>query len=532
LLNNPYFVAVDSTRDPPMLVVSETDNLRSVELYEKGIVRMAGIGSGAARRDGRGTNARFNMPFGVAFSHSGSERKLYVIDRSNKAVRMIKQDEDNSQSGVSVLGGPTPSPQTATPTLTPRPTSSPSQRFKRMVHDTTEVYTMATNVLGSIAKPTAMVANTISKWLYFTGADCSLSKINMLNNTVVKLPVKPGCGNVDGAFSNAQFGVIKNLVLDLTDPRGEVLYMVDYAYNKIREVEVNTNVVDTVAGSGSSGHTDGDFLQSRFNSPGGVCVQTKGRKAGFPILFITDQLNHRIRALHRDQLGMEVKTIAGTGARSIADGSAATSKFNNPIGIDIDEGASSGPVLYIADSGNHRIRALNLQSQIVTTVAGAGSAASVDGSALSARFHTPHSVLVNKRYQPPQLYVLQSIQKVRLVDLSDNSVHTYAGSGTSGTIDGAGTGARFRSLWEMAYNVYTNRLYVADYNAHSIRYIADTGPTPSPTVCPTTRGPTFAPTKVGAVLNFHPDFHPCIHHSTDNSGRGQGTCPVYARRPE
>ena len=62
------------------------------------------------------------------------------------------------------------------------------------------------------------------------------------------------------------------------------------------------HVVDTVAGSGSTGYIDGDFLQSRFNSPGGVCVQTKGRKAGFPIIFITDQLNHRIRALHRDQV--------------------------------------------------------------------------------------------------------------------------------------------------------------------------------------------------------------------------------------
>jgi hypothetical protein len=90
-----------------------------------------------------------------------------------------------------------------------------------------------------------------------------------------------------------------------------------------------------------------------------------------------------------------ISTIAGTGSTSYSgDGGAATSAaVNNPIGIAID----SSDNVYIADTGNNRVRKVTVSTGIITTFAGTGttSYSGDNGPATSAGLYYPHEVCVN-----------------------------------------------------------------------------------------------------------------------------------------
>ncbi|VDA99937.1 hypothetical protein S1OALGB6SA_1011, partial [Olavius algarvensis spirochete endosymbiont] len=78
--------------------------------------------------------------------------------------------------------------------------------------------------------------------------------------------------------------------------------------------------------------------------PYGVAVDSSGN------VYVADSYNHRIRKI--TPAGV-VSTIAGTGTRGSADGAGTTALFDSPDGVAVN---SSGNVVYVADTGNHRIR--------------------------------------------------------------------------------------------------------------------------------------------------------------------------------
>ena len=126
-------------------------------------------------------------------------------------------------------------------------------------------------------------------------------------------------------------------------------------------------------------------LQSWFRKPSFLTLsQADGR------LYVTDSANHVIRRIRPGASGA-VETLAGTGAAGGTDGALASATFSEPQGIALDNRG----YLWIADSGNHAIRRINLVSGMVETVAGlAGSAGSADGSGTSARFRSPMGLAI------------------------------------------------------------------------------------------------------------------------------------------
>jgi sugar lactone lactonase YvrE len=154
-----------------------------------------------------------------------------------------------------------------------------------------------------------------------------------------------------------------------------------------------------------------------------------------------------------------VTTLAGS-SRGYADGTGTAAQFALPAGI-----AADGENLYVADSGNHRIRKIVIASGVVTTLAGDGTAGYADGRGAAAQFNRPGGVAVDGGV----LYVAdQNNHRIRKIVIASGEVTTYAGS-TQGYADGRGTAAQFNAPYSIA--VYGGKLYVTDTLNHRIRVI-------------------------------------------------------------
>jgi sugar lactone lactonase YvrE len=119
-----------------------------------------------------------------------------------------------------------------------------------------------------------------------------------------------------------------------------------------------------------------------------------------------------------------VTTLAGTaGMAGSADGTGSAALFNYPQGVAVD-GAGN---VYVADSGNHTIRKVVVQSGVVTTLAGTvGMTGSTDGTGSAALFSTPLGVAVDGA---GNLYISDSVNRtLRKMALSSGSVTTLVGA--------------------------------------------------------------------------------------------------------
>jgi formylglycine-generating enzyme required for sulfatase activity len=123
---------------------------------------------------------------------------------------------------------------------------------------------------------------------------------------------------------------------------GGDLFITDYGNHRIRKITGN-GTVTTLAGSGSASYADGQGLTASFNNPIGVAVGGTGS------IYVVDQRNHRIRKITHTG---NTTTLSGSGSAAFSDGLGAVVSFQNPYGVAVD----SFENLYVADSGNNRIR--------------------------------------------------------------------------------------------------------------------------------------------------------------------------------
>lgn len=156
------------------------------------------------------------------------------------------------------------------------------------------------------------------------------------------------------------------------DARGRV-FVSDVAQHRIVRVDDTGAVV--IAGTGQAGYSGDNGLatDAQLNSPLGVHADPSGR------VYIADRNNHRVRMIDLDGT---IRTLAGTGtAGSGGDGApAVNAELSSPRGVTTD----AAGLVYIADTGNHRIRRINALG-IMETVAGTGSAGLTgDGGAATA----------------------------------------------------------------------------------------------------------------------------------------------------
>jgi hypothetical protein len=213
------------------------------------------------------------------------------------------------------------------------------------------------------------------------------------------------------------------------------------------ELSLST-AVTTLAGS-SWGSTDATGTSASFATPAGIT--TDGTN-----LYVADQSNSRIRKIVIDN--GTVTTLAGSSWGS-TDATGTSARFYWPMGITTD-----GSNLYVADSGNNRIRKIVISTGVVTTLAGSSSG-STDATGTSASFANPIGITTDGT----NLYVADDgNNRIRKIVISTGVVTTLAGS-SNGFADATGTSAMFK----FPYGITTDgtNLYVSDYGNHRIRKI-------------------------------------------------------------
>jgi sugar lactone lactonase YvrE len=212
-------------------------------------------------------------------------------------------------------------------------------------------------------------------------------------------------------------------------------------------------MVSTLAGS-TRDYADGTGTAAKFSVPNGVAVDSAGN------VYVADTQNHRIRKI--TPAGV-VTTFAGSD-RGYADGTGAAAKFAEPDGMAVD---STGNV-YVADNSNSRIRKITPEG-VVTTIAGSDRGYA-EGAGVAAKFFWPHDVAVDGA---GNIYVADSgnhrIRKITPAGI----VTSFAGS-TEGYADGTGAAAKFAGPQSVAVDSADN-VYVADTFNHRIRKITPEG---------------------------------------------------------
>ncbi|WP_156781834.1 hypothetical protein [Leptospira tipperaryensis] len=195
-------------------------------------------------------------------------------------------------------------------------------------------------------------------------------------------------GYADGpAGTTARFNCPIALTTD-----GVNLYIADSANHVIRKIDLNTNIVSTVAGiagsplSGPSDNAIGTLAQ--FNNPSALILDADGTS-----LYVSDTSANKIRLIDLSISGNPVTTIAGftTGAAGASSlpRSGLSTKFHEPLGI-VSDGSN---YLFVSDAYNNRIvRIAKAFPNTVTFLSGSGSYSVTSGVATAAGFYTPWGI--------------------------------------------------------------------------------------------------------------------------------------------
>jgi DNA-binding beta-propeller fold protein YncE len=262
-------------------------------------------------------------------------------------------------------------------------------------------------------------------------------------------------GLLDGAAERAMFHHPHGLALD-----GDSLYVADTGNHALRQVDLATGAVTTLAGTGAKASTygsGGPALETDLNSPWDVALHDG-------VLYVAMAGNHQlwVHALGSD----EMRRYAGTGHEGKRDGRSTAAWLAQPSAIDV-----VGDGLIFADAETSSVRTCDFianDNGMVVTVVGKDlfDWGDVNGPLDGALLQHTAGVTGGAA----ALYVADTYNnKVKRIDVARNEIMTLAGDNEAGCADGDGLAARFFEPHGLA--LADGTLYVADTNNHLIRRI-------------------------------------------------------------
>jgi len=420
-LDGPLGVSVDAAGN---LFIADTNNSRIRKVDPAGTIStVAGTGAfGFSGDGGPATGAQLHFPTGVFVDAAGN---LFIADVANHRIRKvdpagtISTVAGTGAFGFSGDGGPATAAQLNLP-------------FGVFVDAAGNLFIADTNNDRIRQVDPAGTISTVA------GADTR--------------GFSGDGGPATGAQLNSPSGVF-------VDAAGN-LFIADRNNDRIRQVDP-AGTISTVAGAGTFGFSGdgGPATGAQLNEPHGVFVDAAGN------LFIADRSNHRIRQV--DPAGT-ISTVAGTGTFGFSgDGQATRRSLIGPHGVFVDAAGN----LFIADQVNHRIRKV-APAGTISTVAGVDTRGfSGDGGpAIGAQLQFPAGVFVDPA---GNLFIADSgNHRIRKVDPA-GTISTVAGTGVEGFSGDGGpaTGAQLH-LPSGVFVDAAGNLFIADRNNHRIRKVA------------------------------------------------------------
>ena len=240
----------------------------------------------------------------------------------------------------------------------------------------------------------------------------------------------------------------------LADAKTGRLFIADSNHNRIVVTKLDGTLVETI-GTGDSGAVNGPFDKATFFRPQGLALDGDS-------LYVADTENHLIRRI--DLKTRNVETIAGTGEQTreyFKTGPARSVALSSPWDLQL-----VGRVLYIAMAGPHQIWQLDLAKNEVSTFAGSGREARLDGALREAGFAQPSGLANDGK----KLYVADSESNIiRAIDIDGGAVKTLVGGDLFefGDVDGTGDDVRLQHPLGLA--TFGDKVLIADTYNHKIK---------------------------------------------------------------
>ncbi|MEX1001378.1 MAG: gliding motility-associated C-terminal domain-containing protein [Crocinitomicaceae bacterium] len=246
------------------------------------------------------------------------------------------------------------------------------------------------------------------------------------------------------------------------DQTNNDLYVADYGVHKILKMNLQDSVVQVVAGTGTAGISpDGSIAQSSaIDLPMGISIGTDGD------LYFVEYNNYVIRKIKSDGT---LQTVAGIPSVSgSVDGSLSSATLGSVFGMEID----ANNHIYIAEAADHKIRKIDLVDGLISTVCGTGTAGyNGDGlSGVNTQLNAPHSLGID----PQGNLIIGDVNnhRIRKLDLSTQLVSTIAGTGIAGYSGDGGDPLLADINGPLGVHVLQNGdLFFTDIDAHVVRKI-------------------------------------------------------------
>jgi sugar lactone lactonase YvrE len=203
--------------------------------------------------------------------------------------------------------------------------------------------------------------------------------------TVAGTPGTQGYSGDGNVATRARLSLPEGMTFDAA---GDLL-IADTGNNVVREVNAATGNISTIAGTGTAGFNgDGRTATTALlNSPWSVAVAQNGS------FYIADLANNRVRLVNSSGV---ISSVAGTGIQGFSGdgGNASTALLDEPAAVVLDPAGD----LYIADSGNNRVREVNASTGLIATITGTDSEqfAGDDGPANLASLYGPYALFFDE----------------------------------------------------------------------------------------------------------------------------------------
>ncbi|MBI2812085.1 MAG: redoxin domain-containing protein [Candidatus Melainabacteria bacterium] len=300
--------------------------------------------------------------------------------------------------------------------------------------------------------PEKLCVDPKRKLLFIADSGHNRIVVSTLDGKLVNVIGTGKIGAADGSYASAEFQHPRGLAVD-----GDSLYVADTQNQRLRKVDLKKQTVSTISGDGQlteilAPPDFGDAKKARLNSPWDLVVANNK-------LYITMAGSHQIYVLYFNN--NHLYAFAGSGDEELHDGPLLTADLAQPSGI-----AFSANKLYFTDSESNSVRSADAdpKSGKVKTIVGKGldDFGDMDGPLSKAFLKHPLGVAVAGN----TVYVADTLNhKIRAIDLTTKMVSTLWGSGKAG--NAVGDYPQFNEPNGIA--LFGKDIYIADTNNHEIK---------------------------------------------------------------